>query len=136
MGRVGQIKEVSDGHARNFLIPRHLALPATGALLAKVQKEEAEKLAKIAKENERLKSLKNKLDGKTMVIKAKAQGQNLFAGIHEKEIALALTEKFGAEISPQAVNLNKAIKTIGLHEVEIKLTEDIKPRIKINIEPV
>src|SRR4026209_1785229 len=101
LGKAGQVKEVSDGHARNFLFPKHLAMPATTAVLAQVQKEEKEKQEKIKKQEERLLKLKNKLEGKTVVIKAKSSGKNLFASLHKDQIAQALTEKLGVEISPQ-----------------------------------
>ena len=134
LGRAGQIMEVSDGHARNFLLPKHLALPATSSLLAKVQKEEAEKQAKVKKETERFLTIKNKLEGKTITIKAKAEGKNLFAGIHEKELAKTLTEKLGVEISPAAIKLVGQVKSLGLHPVELRLAENIVAHVKLNVE--
>ena len=126
--------EVSDGHARNFLLPKHLALPATSSLLAKVQKEEAEKQAKVKKETERFLAIKNKLEGKTITIKAKAEGKNLFAGIHEKELAKTLTEKLGVEISPAAIKLVGQVKSLGLHPVELRLAENIVAHVKLSVE--
>ena len=79
LGRAGDVKEVSDGYARNFLLLKHQALPATVQSLGKLQKEQQEKQAKIAKEVERARALKNKLDGKTLTLKGKANGENLFA---------------------------------------------------------
>ena len=136
LGKAGQVKEVSDGHARNFLFPKHLAMPATTAVLAQVQKEEKEKQEKIKKQEERLLKLKNKLEGKTVVIKAKSSGKNLFASLHQDQIALALTEKLGIEISPQLLTMDKAIKTLGLHVLELKLSELQKVKINVNIEAI
>ena len=81
LGRAGDVKEVSDGHARNFLIPKHLALPATSEILRQVQKEEGEKQAKLAREQERFLAFKKKVEGRAVLLKGKAQGQNLFAAI-------------------------------------------------------
>src|SRR5258708_6049100 len=90
LGRSGDIKTVSDGHARNFLIPKHLALPATTEVLARVQKEEAEHQAKVKKDIERFQFLKTKLESKTITIKAPAAKNNLFAAIRENGIAKAI----------------------------------------------
>lgn len=134
LGRPGDIKEVSDGHARNFLIPRHLVLPATSALLQRVQKEEGEKQAKYSREQERLQAFKNKINGKTFTMKGKAQGQNLFAAIHEKEIAQALAEKFGIEIAPASIRLDKAVKNLGRHDIKIKFGQDAEALVHLNVE--
>jgi len=136
LGRIGQIKEVSDGHARNFLIPRHLALPATEAVLSKVQKEEKEKQAKLAKAHDKLLAIKNKLAGKTIELKGKAEGKNLFAGIHEMDIVKALTQKYGVELAREAINLTHALKALGEHQVEVKLSDQIKFNINLKIEAI
>lgn len=136
LGRAGDVKEVSDGYARNFLIPKHLALPATTEALNRIQKEEAERQAKVAKESERAILIKNKLEGKTFTIKAKTQKQNLFSAVAAKEIALVISEKSGIEISPQAVVIKNPVKSLGLHEVEIKLGQNIKILIRLNIENI
>lgn len=131
LGRSGEIKEVSDGHARNFLIPKHLALPATSQVLQKIQKEEQEKQAKIFKDLERFQNIKNKLEGKTFTIKAKSEKQNLFAAVHEKEIAQAINEKAGTEISPELIKIQSPIKTLGEHQVEIVFNSEIRTKIKL-----
>jgi large subunit ribosomal protein L9 len=136
LGRIGDVKEVSDGHARNFLIPKHLALPATGETLSRIQKEESEKQVRFVKDIERLMKVKNKLEGKTVTIKAKANKTILFAGLHEKDVAHAIGETFGVEISPTAIILPEAIKSIGIHKVEIRFAKDVSASVKLNIEKV
>ncbi len=132
-GRAGDIKEVSDGHARNFLIPRHLALPATAEMLMRIQKEESEHQAKVAKEYERLLQLKNRLHNKVVTMKGKADKNHLFAAIHEKEIALAMTQTLGAEISPDLIKLKQPVKTLGNHEIEVKFAKDLSAVVKLNV---
>jgi large subunit ribosomal protein L9 len=132
LGKSGDIKQVSDGHARNFLIPKHFALPATSSVLATVQKEEKERQEKFAKLQEWLATQKDKLEGKAIILKGRAEKQNLFAAIHEKEIAQAVNEKFHLELQPNQVILDKAIKSLGIHEVTLKLAENLK--VKINQE--
>jgi large subunit ribosomal protein L9 len=134
LGRKGEVKEVSDGHARNFLIPKHLALPATSAMLATVQKEEAEKEQKIKRQQQLFLEQKNKLDGKTFTITGKSQGQRLFAAIHETEIADVISTKSHLSILPKQVIISQAIKVLGTHAIEIKLTESIHAKVKIQVE--
>jgi len=133
IGRSGEVKEVSEGHARNFLLPRRLALPATVETLAKAQKEQAEKQAKVAKEHERALNLKHKLQGKVVTLKAKANGKNLFAAIHPKEIAEKLAE-MGVEISAEDISFPKPIKSLGAHEANIRLAHDVIALVKLNVE--
>ncbi len=134
LGRSGDIKEVSDGHARNFLIPKHLALPATSEVLNKIQKEEFEHQQKIAREQDRSLSLKNKLENKIFTIKAKANKNSLFAAVHEDQIAKAINDKTGAEISPSLIVLKKPVKTLGIHEVEIRFAKNLSASVKLNVE--
>jgi large subunit ribosomal protein L9 len=133
LGRKGEIKEVSDGHARNFLIPRHLAMPATSAVLAKVQKEESEREAKITRLQEQASELQKKLRGKVMKISAKAEGNRLFAGIHEAQLAKLIHEDLHLAIEPKQVIISQAIKTLGRHTIEIKLTESIHATVEIEV---
>lgn len=134
LGRAGQIKEVSDGHARNFLIKKHLALPATQSMLAKIQKEEAEHEAKVQRLAQQVLEIKNQMEGKTFVVYGKAQGQRLFAAIHEDQIAQAVNKKLNLAILPSQVIIKKAIKSPGLSEAEIKLNDAIHAKIKIEVQ--
>jgi large subunit ribosomal protein L9 len=134
LGRAGEVKEVSDGHARNFLIPKHLALPATQTVLAQVQKEEQERQAKVAKQQEILEQLKQKLASKTFTIKAKAEKNTLFAAIHPDQIARAINEKLNLEILPNQVVIATPVKTLGAHEVAIRFGEKSLIKVSLNIE--
>ncbi len=130
LGRSGDVKEVSDGHARNFLVPKHFALPATTQALAKLQKEEQEHQSKVTKQQEWFEALKVKLESKTFTIKAKASKEHLFAAVHEKEILEALN-------LPEAkVILDKPIKTLGLHKIEIWLDPKYSVKINLNVQSI
>jgi large subunit ribosomal protein L9 len=134
LGKVGDVKDVSDGYARNFLLAKHLGLPATNVALDKIQKEQAEKQAKMTKENERALNLKAKLEGKTIAITGKAQKQSLFAAIHEKDIALAITEKLGTEVAADSIIIKNPIKTLGNHTVEVKLAQNLSATVKLEVK--
>ena len=134
LGRAGDIKEVSDGHARNFLMPRGLAQAATANLVHKVTKEKAEHEQKIEKEKQRLLEIKKSLESKTFSIKAKASNQKLFAAIHDTEIVKVIAEKTGLSFEPKQVVINKPVKATGLSEVQIKLDSKTTATIKLNVE--
>lgn len=136
LGRTGDIKEVSDGHARNFLIPKGLALPATSGMLAKVQKETQEKQNKVAREQERIQQLKNRLSQKEFIIEGKASGGKLFAAIHEKEIVAAINKKFPNSVNEDQIKLPKPIKTVGESEVGINLSDTVIFKVRIIIKPI
>lgn len=130
LGRAGDIKEVSDGYARNFLMPKRLALPATAQLLAQAQREEQDRQDKIQRLRESSLSLKRKLESTTIAVKAKADKGKLFAAVREKDIAQA------AGLRPEQIVIAKPIKTMGTHEAEARLFEEIKAKIKVNVESV
>ena len=134
LGRAGDIKDVSDGHARNFLIPKGLALPATTTVLTRVQKEEQEKQEKFKREQEHLAQVKNKLAEKQFTIKAKGSGNNLFAALHQKEIANAINIKHPNSVTESQIVLDKPLKTVGEHEIAINLSEQNKFKIRLIIQ--
>ncbi len=134
LGRAGDVKDVSDGHARNFLIPKGLALPATSSILTRVQKEEQEKQEKFKREQEHLAQLKNKLADKEFIVKAKGSGNNLFAALHQRNIAAAVNGKYPGSVTEEQVVISKALKTVGEHEVQLKLNDQIKFNIRLIIQ--
>jgi large subunit ribosomal protein L9 len=133
-GRSGDVKEVSDGHGRNYLIPKGLALPATTSALDKIQKEAKEKQDKLQRIQAQSLELKNRLSNKTISITSKADKKRLFASIHEQEIANAINTKLDISLAPKQVIIKNQIKTIGTHEVEIKLTENLHAKVKIEVK--
>ncbi len=136
IGRAGDVKQVSDGYARNFLLPKRLALPATVEMLAKIQKEEAEHQAKVSKEHERFLKFKNKIHNKAIVIKAKANKNSLFAAIREKEIAQKINDSLGVEVSSELIFLKNPVKNLGSHDIEIRFAKDAVAVVKLNVESV
>jgi large subunit ribosomal protein L9 len=134
VGRAGDIKEVSDGYARNFLIGRNLALPATQTHVDKLQKEKKEHGEKLARQEIRLQKLQKEINGKSILIKQKANGVKLFAGVHEEDIIDEIKAKFGVELLPKQVLIPKPIKLIGSHQVELKLTNRHNAAIIVIVE--
>jgi large subunit ribosomal protein L9 len=137
LGRSGEVKEVSDGHFRNFLMPKHWALPATTAALSKLQKEEGERQEKLKRDLEKLSALKNQIQNKTISIKVKDSGKkSLFAAIRESQVAEALNDKLKLNLDPKQILIKTPIKSLGEHTVEVKLAENIISKVTLKIESI
>jgi large subunit ribosomal protein L9 len=135
LGHKGQIVEVSDGHASNFLIPKKFAQPATKDIQTKLAKESKEHHEKQVRELTKFQTLKAELEKRTFTVKVKTgdKGQ-IFGGIREKDIADVINDKMNAEFDKHQLHIEHPIKQTGEHLINLKLGQGIIANIKINIE--
>jgi len=133
LGNKGDIKDVSEGYARNFLIPKKLAEAATVQTIEKANrmKREAEEKEKQMEEN--LRNIALKIQNKKIIIKAKSEKEKLFGSIGVKEICEEM-KKQGFEIDEKSVILKESIKTIGEKEIIIDFGKNIKTKINLSVE--
>lgn len=133
-GKKGELKEVSDGYARNFLFPKKLAVEATSDNINTMKLQEKAKQAQIAKEKAEAKENAEKLKDCTVKISAKA-GSNgkLFGAVTSKEISDALAAQFGIEIEKNKIVQAEPIKTYGSFEVKVKLGHEISAVLKVMV---
>jgi large subunit ribosomal protein L9 len=131
----GEIKEVNDGYAKNFLVAKGFAQIATPQIQAKVAKENKEAEIKKLKEIEKLHNLKADLEKRVFTVKVKVgdKGQ-IFSGVHEKDIVSAVNNKMALSLEKNQVNLEKPIKELGEHKVKLKLASGISASINIHVE--
>lgn len=136
-GKKGEIKEVNEGYAKNFLIPKGIAQIATSQVQAKVAKEGKEAEAKKQKEIEKLRNLKADVEKRVFVVKIKVgdKGQ-IFSGVHEKDIAQAVSQKLDIPIEKNQIELDKPLKDLGEHKTVLRLGHNTKATIKIMVEAV
>lgn len=134
-GKEGDIVKVSDGFARNRLIPAGLAVEATEANKRAIAREKAKIAEKLAQDKAAAESFAAKLSGQTVTVKTKV-GDNgkLFGSITTMDIAQAISEQTGNEIDRKKIVLDKPIKETGITEVEIKLFQDVTAKVKVNIQ--
>lgn len=134
LGKKGDICEVSDGYARNFIIPKKKGVEATSDNLNNLKLKKAND-AKVAQENlEAAQQLAKDLAEKTIVIPAKVgEGGKLFGAISSKEIAAAVKEQTGLEVDKKKIVLNDPIKTLGEQEIRIKLHKDVAASLKVSV---
>lgn len=135
LGKAGEVKKVSDGHARNMLLPRKLAMEATPANLKQLEKRRAEIEAQRALDKAVAEDIKKKIEAITVVVKSKA-GDNgrLFGAVTSKDIADALEKDHKIILDKKKIELSSPIKQAGLTEVELKLFQGVAAKCKVNVE--
>lgn len=134
-GKAGDVVKVSDGFARNKLIPGGFAVEATPANRKAIEREKAKAAEKYAAEKAAAEDLARRLEDKIVVVKTKV-GDNgrLFGAITSMDIAGAIKEQTGEEIDKRKVILSKPIKETGVETIEIKLFQDVNAKVVIRIE--
>ncbi len=133
VGKKGQLKNVPDGYARNFLLAKKLAVLATPASMAKIKQDEDKRKVQTSLEKQTVQKLAAAVEGKKIIIKARAKNGKLFGSITAKEIALEIRKTIGVEIPEKAIVANH-IKDLGEKKVIISLDFDIKANINLIVE--
>ena len=132
LGKKGEIVNVSDGYARNFVLPKKLGLEATSKNLNdfKLQKANEEKVAKQILDE--AKALAEKVEAGKVEVKIKVgEGVRTFGSVSTKEIAIALKEQMGYDIDKKKIQLKDTIKTLGTHNVPVKLHQKVTAELKV-----
>lgn len=134
IGKKDQVVNVSDGYARNFLLPRKLAKEATAAVMNDVKTKESAKAHHKREEIKAANELKAKLDGKEVTIKAKAGKEGkLFGAVTTKDVAAALKEQHKIDIDKKKIVM-KDIKTFSRVDAEVKIYPEIQAKITVIVE--
>jgi large subunit ribosomal protein L9 len=132
LGKKGQIFEVSDGYARNFLFPRGLAVEATSGNLNDLASKKANEERKKEKEKQEAQALAAKLSDITIEVSTKTgEGGRLFGSVTNKEIAEALKTKYGIELDRRKLELKEPIKTLGTFTVHAKLHPEVSAKLQV-----
>ena len=128
----GELKEVSDGYARNYLLPRKLASEATADNINALKLKEKAKAAQMAREKAEAEANAAKLGEITVTIRAKAGGAGkLFRAINTQEISAALKEQHGIEIEKNKIVQAEPIKTFGAYQIKAKLGYEVSGTINV-----
>ena len=134
-GKKGELANVSDGYARNFLLPRKLAREADAQALNELKNAEQSKQHKIAVETAEAKANAEKLEGQVIEMTAKAgQGGRLFGSVTNKEVAAEVAQKFNITVDKRKVVIEGDIKAFGTYNCEIKLYTGISANIKVMVK--
>ncbi|MBU3840861.1 MAG: 50S ribosomal protein L9 [Candidatus Ruminococcus intestinipullorum] len=135
LGKKGDIVNVNDGYARNFILPKKLGVEATGKNLndLKLQKNNE---AKIAQENlDAAKALAKQLgEGKVVLTIKVGEGGRTFGSVSSKEIAEAVKEQLHLDIDKKKIQVKEAIKTLGTHIVSVKLHPEVTAQLNVSVK--
>ncbi|WP_067622134.1 50S ribosomal protein L9 [Alicyclobacillus acidiphilus] len=133
-GKQGEVKDVSEGYARNFLFPRHLAEEATASALKTLQQKHDKEERHRAQELADAKALAKVLEDKKIVVKTQAgEGGRLFGAITTKHIADAMKQQ-GIDVDKRKIVLSDPIKALGGHRVTVKLHPEVHVSILVYVE--
>ncbi len=137
LGEKGSVKNVADGYARNYLIPRGMAVVATPGELKVVATNEAVKQRKIARQEQELQGLADRINGQKLVFEARA-GSNgrLFGSITNGDIAEKLSKAVGTEIDRRKIVIEEPIRTTGNHDVTVNLIGKLRPTVTVTVNGV
>lgn len=136
-GKKGELINISDGYARNFLFPRKLAVEATPASIAEYNRQEKAKADK--KEADKAKALELAAylkDGKVVVKAKSGTGERLFGSVTNVEVAEALNAQFKTKIDRHDVSLAEAIKQCGIYTAKVKLGYGVSAEITVEVSPI
>ncbi len=135
IGKKDELHEVSDGYARNYLLPRGLAVAADAAAVNEVRTKAAASEHRAASELASAQALAKKLDGLGVCIKAKAgQGGRLFGSVTSRDVAQALAEKAGEAVDKRKIVMNGDIKNFGTYNVEVKIYPKVTAHVTVKVE--
>lgn len=134
VGKRGDIIEVADGYARNFLLPKGHAIKATDGVVGQATAMRRSRDLKDAKDREAGETIARKLVPMVIRLSARAGGEGkLFGSITTQDIVTAVAEQAGVELDRRKVHLDEPIRTVGTHEVPVRLHADVQFRITLEV---
>ncbi len=132
-GKAGDVANVSDGYARNMLIPRGLAVEATAQNIKQLEKKKEAMAKKFAEDKAAALELKKKLEEVTVEVRTRAgKDGKVFGSVTSKDIADALNQ-MGFDIDKKKIQLDSPIKATGMTDVNVKLFTEISGKVKVNV---
>lgn len=133
-GKKGELVNVSDGYARNFLLPRKLAIEANAQALNELKNRDEAMKHRVQVELQTAKELAEKIEGKTVKLTAKAgAGGKLFGSVTSKEIAEGAMKQMGVELDKKKISLDADIKAFGTYNVTVKLHVQVQAKFFVTV---
>lgn len=135
IGKSGELKDVADGYARNFLIPKSLAVPAAGGAYRAWQHDIQSREEKRRREREEAEIAAHRISSTTLTMGVKVgEGGKLYGSITAKDIADALGRR-GIVVDRHKVDLDEPLKTLGTYKVAVKVLAGLTPEVTVVVEP-
>ena len=135
LGKSGELKDVANGYARNYLIPRNLAVPAAGGTYRAWQHDIASREEQRKKEREEAEIAATRISSTTLTMGVKVgEGGKLYGSITSKDIADALARR-GIEIDRHRIDLEEPLRQLGTYKVAIRVSQGLTPEVTVAVEP-
>ncbi len=135
LGKKGEVVNVNDGYARNYILPKKVGVEATGKNLNDLKLQHANEEKKAKEILEAAQAFAKELENKFVVIKMKAgEGGRVFGSVSSKEIAAAFKEQCGLEIDKKKIQLTDGIKAYGTYDVPVRLHPQVTGKLKVKVE--
>jgi large subunit ribosomal protein L9 len=135
VAKAGEVKNVPDGYARNYLLPHKLAAPATANIKSQMEAQARAQEKKQAQMEANFRQMSERIEKMNLIIRAKAGARNrLFGSITSADIARELENTSGIVIDKRKIELAEPIRELGVYEVTIKLYKDISPKLKVTVK--
>lgn len=136
LGHRGDVVTVAAGYARNFLLPKELAFPATPGNVKRLEQEKHRYDARMSKEKDHAQTIAKAIEGLTIVLKKKAgEHDALYGSVTSAELAEALAAK-GVIVDKRRIDLEEPIKRLGQHTVHVKLHRDVSVGLTVEVQPL
>ncbi len=134
-GKAGEVKDVADGYARNYLIPRKLAMPASAGALKGVEQRKAAESQKAAREEAAAQELAERLTASPVVVTAKVGDQGrLYGSITSADIAEQVSKALGQPFDRRMIQLDEPIRQLGSFEVPVRLHRAVSTKLKVDVQ--
>jgi len=135
LGKQGDVVNVSDGYARNYLIPKNMAIEASDARLHELEQKNRQLEKKRKKEEQIAQQIKEQIDGQTVVVKARCgESGKLFGAVTSKEIADAIKARYKVDIDKKRIEIKEPIKQLGEYPVRIRLHQKAIADVTVRVE--
>ena len=135
LGKKGEVVDVADGYARNFLVPRGLALKASAGSQKQADAMRRNREARERRDREGAQALAAQFEGRTITIKARAGGEGrLFGSVTAVDIAEAVQKQTGADIDRRRLTLDEPLKELGGVDLQVRLHPDVVATIHVEVE--
>jgi large subunit ribosomal protein L9 len=135
LGAPGQVKEVAEGYARNYLLPKKLAVPATPAALKELEIRQAAEKKRQQKIDEEMRSVAKKLAEATVTIRSKVgEGGKLYGSVTTADVAEALERQLGQTVDKRKIEIEEPIRHVGSYKVPIKLSKNVATNVNVVVE--
>ena len=136
LGAPGDVVEVKDGYGRNYLVPRGVAIRWTRGAEKTVESIKSARASRAVRDHDHAGQIKTKLEAAPVSVKVRAgEGGRLFGAVTVAEIAGALTESTGEQVDKRTIVVDTPIKSLGSHQVSVKLHDEVSATVALNVIP-